>query len=229
MSLLPTTRSSAAVLRGLREKLASRRARRQLLSEVKRKLTEREGLKLVIGAGPNGSPLGPAAAEYEGWILTDIIELNALDEREWRGLFPERSIDRILAEHVLEHWTEGELRIFLTNVRLFLSERGKIRVAVPDGFHPDPAYIEAVRPGGTGRGSDDHKVLYTYSRLAEVLADAGWDYDFLEYFDERGQFHMKPWEAGDGYIRRSALNDPRNKERPRSYTSLIVDIRPGAQ
>jgi predicted SAM-dependent methyltransferase len=228
MSLLPTTRGAAPLLRRLREKRASRRTRRQLLAAVRDKLARGEGLRLVVGAGPSPSVVGAPGTPYEGWILTDVRELNALDAAEWRGLFPEGSVDRILAEHVIEHWTEEQLRIFLKTARPFLSARGRVRVAVPDGFHPDSSYIEEVRPGGTGCGSDDHKVLYTYARLAQVLTDAGWDYDFLEYFDEGGRFRAKPWEASDGYVRRSAENDPRNRERPLSYTSLIVDTRPRA-
>lgn len=34
-----------------------------------------------------------------------------------------------------------------------LKPGGYVRVAVPDGFHPDPAYIEMGRPGGYGTGS----------------------------------------------------------------------------
>ncbi len=226
MSILPTTRGAVPLLRRLREKRASRRTRRQLLAAVKEKLARREGIKLVVGAGPSPVVVGAPGTPYEGWILTDISELNALDAAEWRGLFPEASIERILAEHVIEHWTEEQLRLFLKTVRPFLSARAVARIAVPDGFHPDPSYIEAVKPGGTGRGSDDHKILYTYERLAHVLTEAGWEYDLLEYFDEGGQFHMRPWEASEGYVRRSALNDPRNQERPQSYTSLIADIRP---
>lgn len=218
----------APFLRRLREKRASRRTRRQLLAAVKEKLARREGIKLVVGAGPSPTVVGAPGTPYEGWVLTDISELNALDAAEWRALFPEGSIERILAEHVIEHWTEEQLRTFLKTVRPFLSARAVVRIAVPDGFHPDPSYIAAVRPGGTGPGSDDHKVLYTHERLARVLTEAGWEHDLLEYFDEGGQFHMKPWEASEGYVRRSALNDPRNRERPRSYTSLIADIRPRA-
>ena len=228
MTLLPTNRGAAPFLRRLREKRASRRTRRQLLVAIKERLARREGIKLVVGAGPSLSVVGAAGTPYEGWILTDVTELNALDAAEWRALFPEASIDRILAEHVIEHWTEEQLRTFLKTVRPFLSARAKVRVAVPDGFHPDSSYIEAVKPGGTGRGSHDHKILYTHERLARVLEEAGWECDLLEYFDERGEFHMKPWDAGDGYVRRSALNDPRNQERPRSYTSVIADILPRA-
>ena len=226
MSQLPTTRGAAPLLRRLREKRASRRKRRQILAAVQEKLARREGLKLVIGAGPSPSVVGAPVTPYEGWILTDVSELNALDAAEWRALFPEGSIERLLAEHVVEHWTEEQFHTFLKTVRPFLSARANVRIAMPDGFHPDSSYIEEVKPGGFGRGSDDHKILYTHDRLARVLTEAGWEYDLLEYFDERGEFHMKPWEPADGYVRRSALNDPRNRERPRSYTSLIADIRP---
>ena len=39
---------------------------------------------------------------------------------------------------------------------------GNFRIAVPDGFHTDPSYIENVKPGGTGEGSEDHKNLFNY-------------------------------------------------------------------
>jgi len=45
-----------------------------------------------------------------------------------------------------------------------------LRVAVPDGFHPNPGYIERVKPGGTGPGAGDHKILYTYRTLSAILS-----------------------------------------------------------
>ena len=51
----------------------------------------------------------------------------------------------------------------------FLRPGGRLRIAVPDGFHPEPGYIEYVRPGGTGIGADDHKVLYNYQSLRKLL------------------------------------------------------------
>jgi len=49
----------------------------------------------------------------------------------------------------------------------FLRIGGTLRIAVPDGCHPDPNYIEHVRPGGTGAGADDHQFLYTYKTITE--------------------------------------------------------------
>lgn len=213
-------------IRNLRAKRHTTKLRGLLRAEVERLQSRREPLKLVVGAGSPEPRMGEPGTPYEGWLLTDVDALDALRHEEWAALFRPQSIQNILAEHVMEHLTEEQFLGFLGVIRDFLAPGACVRVAVPDGFHPDPAYIEQVRPGGTGPGADDHKVLYTYSRMAKLLADAGWDYDFLEYFDERGEFHLKDWDKTDGLIRRSALNDPRNKERPQSYTSLIVDIRP---
>ncbi len=180
----------------------------------------REGkpVRVVIGAG---------SRTYEGWLNTDLPVFNALRPAHWRSIFPPGSIDRILAEHVIEHWPEADFLSFLKNVRPFLSNQGVVRIAVPDGFHPDPDYIEFVRPGGSGIGAADHKVLYDQRMIENILSKAHYDYKLLEYYDEGGQFHRLPWDPADGFIERSADFGHRNKKVPLSYTSLIVDTWPG--
>jgi predicted SAM-dependent methyltransferase len=96
-------------------------------------------------------------------------------------------------------------------------------VAVPDGFHPDPAYIASVRPGGTGGGADDHQLLYDYRSFGRVFEDVGFRVDLLEYFDETGTFHAKAWDETRGVIARSARNDERNADGKLVYTSIILD------
>jgi predicted SAM-dependent methyltransferase len=176
-----------------------------------------EPVKLVIGAGPTS---------YSGWLATDLPVLNALEAEDWSKVFRPGDVERILAEHVVEHWTEGEFRHFLRIVRPYLSPQGRIRVAVPDGSHPDPAYVDSVKPGGTGLGADDHKALYTFRTMTALLAEEGYEAKLLEYFDAGGQFHRTEWSSDDGFIMRSADSDSRNKERPLSYTSLILDAFP---
>ena len=156
-------------------------------------------------------------------MSTDLPVLDALNPAHWRRIFPPRSIDRILAEHVVEHWTEVEFRKFLGILPPFLSEDASLRIAVPDGFHPDPNYIDFVKPGGSGSGADDHRVLYNHITMTDSLCKEEYDYELLEYFDEVGHFHRSPWKASDGIITRSADHDHRNKTRALSYTSLIVD------
>ena len=213
-------------IRSLRVRRHLSKLRGKLKAEVEKLETQRAPLKLVVGAGSPEPRVGDPGTPYEGWLLTDVDALNALKRDEWAALFRPRSVQNILAEHVMEHLTEEQFLVFLSVAREFLAPSARVRIAVPDGLHPDPAYIEQVRPGGSGPGADDHKVLYTYSRMSELLDGAGWRYELLEYFDELGQFHIRPWDARDGLVRRSALNDPRNRERPQAYTSLIVDIRP---
>jgi predicted SAM-dependent methyltransferase len=180
-------------------------------------------LRLVIGAGTTEQH--SANPEYEGWLITDVGVLDALRSEDWTYFFGEGGcIDTVLAEHVIEHWTEEQFKRFLGIVRKFLSTKGFLRLAVPDGFHPDPAYIDAVKPGGTGPGSQDHKVLYNHVILERLLRAANWRYELLEYFDEAGHFNRVSWDAADGMIKRSERYDPRNSIDTLGYTSLIVDV-----
>ena len=186
-------------------------------TQVARCLESGRPLKVIIGAGET---------LYDGWIATDIPALNILKQQHWALLFKTESIDRLLAEHVIEHLTPAQFGEFLRIARMFLAADGQIRFAVPDGHHPDGAYIERVRPGGTGEGADDHKVLYTCDLFRDVLRDHNYDFRLLEYFDVEGQFHRLDWDAEDGFIGRSADHDARNADGQLIYTSLIIDCWP---
>ena len=105
----------------------------------------------------------------------------------------------------------------------YLKPGGKLRIAVPDGFHPSKNYIDKVRPGGIGAGAKDHKILFNYKILKNELENAGFKVDLLEYWDDSGNFNFLNWSIEDGYIERSKNNDPRNNKQKLNYTSLIVD------
>jgi predicted SAM-dependent methyltransferase len=192
-------------------------AQRVLRRRVARLRRHGGRVRVVIGAGPTA---------YSGWLATDLPVLDALKEGDWSRIFRPGDVDRVLAEHVIEHWTERELRQFLRAVRPYLSRVGRIRVAVPDGLHPDSSYIDEVKPGGTGLGADDHKVLHTFPSMAAILSDEGYGAEPLEYFDDGGRFHRLAWSAEDGFVMRSADHDDRNGVKPLSYTSLILDAFP---
>ena len=70
----------------------------------------------------------------------------------------------------------------------YLKPGGRLRIAVPDANHPDPAYYEFVRPGGWGTAPDEHKILYTYQTLGDMLRSVGYQVDLLEYCDEKKAF-----------------------------------------
>ncbi len=171
-------------------------------------------IKLVIGA---------SGVYQQGWYPTDIQNLNLLIRRNWEKYFCQDSIDAILAEHVWEHLTKEDAFLAAQNCFRFLKPKGYLRIAVPDGYHFSDNYIKSVNPGGSGLGSDDHKVLYNYLTLTKLLQSVGFEVRLLEYFDENHLFHYEKWDSTDGLIIRSSRFDERNKDGNLNYTSLIVD------
>jgi predicted SAM-dependent methyltransferase len=132
--------------------------------------------------------IGPAGAFDRPWIATDIEHLNVLDEGGWAAGSKPGSVDALLAEHVWEHLPPAEGRLAVRHCFKYLRPGGYLRAAVPDGHHPGPEYIEAVKVGGSGPSADDHKVLFTYETFSEVFLEAGFEVELLEYYDEHGHF-----------------------------------------
>jgi predicted SAM-dependent methyltransferase len=181
----------------------------------------RTAQNIIIGAG---------GIEYPGWVSTTKEQLDITKRDHFLRYWKENSRTAFLAEHVWEHLEPLDAARANSLCFAFLRPNGRLRIAVPDGLHPDPAYIDSVRPGGTGEGAEDHKVLYTYQTLGKQLNHVGFQVDLLEYWDEHGLFHIKEWLSKDGHIRRSRNHDPRNREGGLVYTSLIIDaIKPKEQ
>jgi predicted SAM-dependent methyltransferase len=163
---------------------------------------------------------------YPGWIPTNVQYLNLLNETHWKRAFGDQQIDALLAEHVWEHLTAADGKAAAVQSFKALKPGGYLRIAVPDGFHPDPDYIEFVRPGGSGSGAPDHKVLYTHESLSDMLSSAGFDVELLEYYDSEGRFHRKEWDLTLGTIgRRYGWMEQRPSGGVMPYTSIIADAR----
>lgn len=194
-------------------------------------------VRVIIGAGPQ---------RIEGWLATDIDRLDIVKESSWGRLFEPNGIDRILAEHVLEHLSLRELRDALVCVHRYLRPGGLLRLAVPDAFHPSRYYYNLVKPGGW-ETPYEHMLFLDYEMLSRIAREAGFEVHLLEYFDENGIFHAAEYNSEDGVINRCArnntgldTNDPEVMrrfyasipdhlrqqfvERQMSYTSLIADL-----
>ena len=183
------------------------------LQELKEK-TKKTPIKLAIGS---------SWITDAGWISTDAKYLDLLIPKHWKRLFKKNSIDAMMAEHVWEHLTLSEGVAAAKQCFEYLKPGGYLRVAVPDGFHPDSKYIEHVKVNGIGPGAEDHKVLYNYETFSNVFQQAGFRVVCLEYFDAEGEFHFVYWDPNDGLIRRSKNFDRRNTNGELNYTSLIID------
>jgi len=186
----------------------------------------REDLRTAAGQGRDlNLVVGAAKTNYPGWISSNIGDLNLLERSNWEACLGDLRLDKILAEHVWEHLTPEDGVTALKNCAAYLREGGIIRIAVPDGHHPDADYIEHVKPGGIGPGADDHKILYTAEILEAAMCEAGLVPEVLEHWDSEGAFHVKEWDPADGKVVRSLRFDSRNINGEPRYTSLIVDGR----
>jgi predicted SAM-dependent methyltransferase len=185
-------------------------------SRLRRRLAASPRTRIVIGTGNKDEP---------GWIPTQMEFLNLLKPADWERFFQPASIEAMLAEHVWEHLTPEEGSTAARTCFTYLKPGGYLRVAVPDGLHPDPAYHEWVRVGGASPGqiANDHKVLYTYGALKELFERSGFRVVLYEYFDEAGTFHYREWDENAGKIWRSKRFDPRNAGGKLAFTSIVLD------
>jgi predicted SAM-dependent methyltransferase len=171
--------------------------------------------KIIIGSG---------CTQQRGWFSTDLPEIDITSVKKCSKFWKGNSKIAFLAEHVWEHLNEDEAHSGAECCYYFLKNNGRLRIAVPDGFHPNQNYIDQVKPNGNGLGSDDHKILYTVENLSKVFVNIGFEVNPLEYWDSQGNFVQKEWNDQWGRIERSAANDSRNtKDNPLTYTSLIID------
>ena len=173
-----------------------------------------QSLKVVIGS---------SGKFQKGWIRSEKKFLNLLEEDDWNRYFRKNEINNLLAEHVWEHLTVEEGKKAASVCYKFLKINGRLRIAVPDGFHSSSNYIDQVKPGGFGVSADDHKLLYNYLILKSLLEEVGFKTYLLEYFDAQKNFNYNEWDLKDGMIRRSLCYDHRNKDGNPRYTSLIID------
>lgn len=185
-----------------------------LAAKLRKRIQEASDLRIMIGA---------SGTELDGWIPTEQSLVDLLAPQTWERFFQTGSLDAIIAEHVWEHLTTEQGLIAAQTCFQFLKEDGYLRVAVPDGNHPSPEYIDSVRPGGSGAGADDHKVLYTYQTFGDLFRNAGFDVRLIEYFDESGEFRTAQWDVEKGLVRRTLLFDERNKDGQYGYTSIFID------
>jgi predicted SAM-dependent methyltransferase len=187
--------------------------RKYEIDKLRRRVSSRDPLNVLIGGGQTS---------YEGWIFTDRDLLDITNPRDWSNLFDPGSIDRLLCEHVLEHLSEPACRITLAECYRYLKPGGLLRIAVPDGYRRDPAYVAEASPPMAG-----HQVLFDLPSLTQLLESTGFTVTPLEYFDQGEEFHALPWDESEGLVTRSVRFDTQTdfKRGDLYYTSLIVDAR----
>jgi len=175
-------------------------------------------LKIDIGSGKIG--------EMEnGWVKTDIPHFDALKKSDWEHFLADKKIDQLFSEHVLEHLTDIQNNELAKLTFHYLKPGGVFRIAVPDGYHKNPDYIEYVKPGGSGLGADDHKVLWNIDTLSAVYRNVGFLVTGREYYDKEGNLHTEDLDPGLGVVLRKYGNEETaNATGIPDFSSLIIDV-----
>lgn len=158
------------------------------------------------------------------WLCTDRDTLDLFQTEDWASIFSQlESVDVILAEHVLEHLTPLQCQSLAAISFLYLKPGGVFRIAVPDGYRPDPEYQRHAAIGSTPSGlGNNHMVFWTQDTLPPIFRSIGFDIVLQEYHDVSGKFHQGDHayenESTLGVILRSYRHDRRNN---RTYTKLM--------
>ncbi|MEC8968817.1 MAG: hypothetical protein VX756_06685 [Bacteroidota bacterium] len=113
-----------------------------------------------------------------------------------------------MGEHIWEHLTPIEADLAAINCYKYLVPGGYLRITVPDGFHPDPKYLEGCGPIGE---NEVHKVMYYHVTLKKHFEKANFKVTLLEFYDEEKKFHKTNWDPHKGLIHRSTRFRNKNK------------------
>jgi hypothetical protein len=190
-------------------------------SELKRQINgltkTKSPIKIILGA----SHVTPS---MDGWVKTDLPQFDITNEEHWKIIFGKNKVNNFLIEHVLEHLTLEQNKIFFAIAKRYLQQQGNIRIAVPDGFHTNPEYINFVKPNGNGPGCEDHKLLWNIDLMNSIASEFNFRITKLEYFDKAGKFTTTDFNDTNGHIYRSYKKLLNTKDIPSSYSSLIVDL-----
>lgn len=143
--------------------------------------------------------LGCGGMALDGWENYDLD----VDIRKPLP-FPDGSVDRIFAEHALEHVTHREAWSFLEECWRALRPGGGVRLAIPDVHRiwrhcherrgAWRAYLEAVRRGSGGDGSVKSAVR---AAVFEHGHQAAWTAELLWVFLKAAGFEASIWEPGE--------------------------------
>lgn len=132
---------------------------------ISRPVSRGEKIRIIAGA---------AETFQVGWYSTNEQWLDVTDPADWQRVFHgKRLIAHAVAEHVFEHLTYDECRKALANISSHMVDGGRVRIAVPDGYHPDEDYLRHVGIDGIGGDAADHKQLLNVDVLFQLFREAG--------------------------------------------------------
>ena len=176
-------------------------------------------IKLIIGA---------ALTSQKGWFSTNEEWLDVSNAEHWNRLFKRKcNLKCVMAEHVFEHLSVKEMDKAIKLIYQYLDNSGHLRIAVPDGNHPNQEYRLNTGINGIGPDASDHKQFITYEFIKMILEKNGFTCQIKEGYLSDGNLVRRDLDYKFGFIMRSRNNCLLKKNNINifydSNTSLIVD------
>jgi len=177
-------------------------------------------IKIIVGA---------AITNQKGWYSTNEEWLDITCADDWENVFHgKKLLKNVVAEHVFEHLTPEQTRKALHLIVVHMQPGSAIRIAVPDGYHPEPEYLRHVGIAGIGADASDHKQLLNCDSLINYLAEAGLTPKLKEGYLTNGDLVQQPLHLELGLVFRSRSNKANIATRAGwdfidANTSLVVD------
>lgn len=186
---------------------------------IRRPVANDQTIKIIVGA---------AETFQDGWYSTNEQWLDITKAQDWTAVFQGKQIlSHVVAEHVFEHLHADEALAALRSMHAHMIDGGRVRIAVPDGYNPDPVYLKHVGINGIGDDAADHKQLLNADVLMQMMRDCGFVPKHVEGYTKDGDLVRNAYEGSDGFIVRSRQNqsaqDAARWDFPDADTSLIVD------
>ena len=158
----------------------------------------KKDIKLILGA---------ALTSQKGWFSTNEEWLDVTNEKHWVRLFKHKNVvSNVVAEHVFEHLDSVEMKIAIYLIYKYLKKNGTLRIAVPDGNHPDPIYRLNTGINGIGADAADHKQFIKFEFIRGILDEIGFKIKLKEGYLNDGTLISTNVEFNLGYIKRSRTN-----------------------
>jgi predicted SAM-dependent methyltransferase len=171
--------------------------------------------------------LGAAETYQNGWYSTNEQWLDISNKDDWNRLFKgKKLLGAACAEHVFEHLSYSQCQAALKHIARHMIEGGHLRIAIPDGYHPNDTYIKHIGINGIGDDAADHKQLLNTDTLSALFIEAGFIPSLVEGYDNTGVLVQNSYNDEDGYIMRSRKHPSQlaiQTNFPDSETSLIMD------
>lgn len=157
------------------------------------------GIRLNVGVGPH--PTGPDWVDTDLVRVPGIIEPDVLVTPDDPFPFPDGTVERAYLGHVLEHVPWCDVPAFLAELRRVLAPGADVCFVGPDALEAIRLYREGAETlhkvcaviEGTGAyleacgqwsplrwDADRHHWNCHQDRVAEVLADQGWEVEVIE-------------------------------------------------